>query len=113
MAVAYLICAVLKGSTGALVLTFFLFMLILPIVDGVSSFSGVKIEGSVTFAAGTIIYSLMDPYPVDSSQEFPGMGITMYSFYPTMSTAAIVMLAYAVVAAAISLVLFKKKQLAG
>lgn len=112
MAVAYLISTLLKGTTGATVLTFFLFIMILPIVDGISLFTGSKVEASVTFASGALIYILMDPYPVDWTQEFPG-GFTISNFYPDPSTAAIVMLGYAVVAVMISLVLFKRKQLVG
>ena len=112
MAVAYLISTLLKGTTGATVLTFFLFVMILPIVDGISLVAGTKIDASVTFASDALIYILMDPYPTDWSQEFPG-GFTISNFYPDPSTAAVVMLAYAVIAVLISLVLFKRKQLVG
>ena len=110
-AVGYFISSILKGSTGAIVLTFFLFMIILPIVDGVSSFAGVKIEASVTFAANVITYIVIDPYPVDSYVE--AFGFTIYSYYPTVSSAAIVMFVYAVVAMALSMLMFKRKQLPG
>ena len=111
MAIAYLISSVLKGTTGATVLTFFLFVMILPIVDSVSMFSGVKMSGSVTFAAGVIQYVTQSPYPVDSIQ---GVGaITIHAFYPDPAIAAITMLAYAVIAIVLSLLLFKRKQLAG
>jgi len=111
MAIAYLISSVLKGSTGATVLTFFMFIMILPIVDSVSIFSGVKIEGSVTFAAGVIVYILSDPYPVDSSQSVAGF--TFSNFYPDPALAAITMFVYAAAALLIALLLFKRKQLAG
>ncbi len=111
-AIAYFISSLLKGTTGALVLTFFLLFMILPIVDGVSMFSGVKIEGSVTFAAGAISYILQDPYPADSMMDV-GMGMEIHSFYPSPETAAIVMLLYAVIGCMLSMVLFKRKQLAG
>lgn len=111
MAVAYLVSAVLKGSTGATVLTFFLFIMILPIVDSVSMFAGVKIEGSVTFSAGALIYVLTDPYPVDESQDF---GVfTMNMFYPDPVLAHAVMLGYAAVALVLGIYLFNRKQLAG
>ena len=110
-AVAYLISSVLKGSTGATVLTFLLFIVLLPIVDSVSTFAGVKIDASLTFAAGIIGYIVMDPYPVDAS--FDDYGFTLYLFYPEPSVAALVCLAYAVIAMAISMVLFNRKQLTG
>ncbi|MBN1677669.1 MAG: ABC transporter permease [Candidatus Thermoplasmatota archaeon] len=108
-AVAYLISSVLKGSTGATVLTFLLFIIILPIVDSVSIFSGVKIDASLTFASGAIGYIVYDPYPVDTSLEH--FGFTIYTFYPEPWVAAVVCFAYAVVAIALSLILFYKKQL--
>ena len=111
-AIAYFISSLLKGTTGAIVLTFFLLFMILPIVDGMSMFSGVKIEASVTFAAGAISYVLLDPYPVDSTMDV-GMGFTVHSFYPSPESAAVVMLVYMLVACALSMVLFKRKQLAG
>lgn len=109
--IGYFISSIMKGSTGAIVLTFFLLLMILPIVDSVSMVSGTKIEASVTFAAGAISYILMDPYPADSMQDIGVMEV--HSFYPTPATAAIVLLAYAAVTCVLSAVIFKRKQLAG
>lgn len=111
MAIAYLISSVLKGSTGALVLTFFMFIMILPIVDSVSMIAGVKISASLTFASNVMIYTLYDPYPQDAVNS--DFGMTLYQYYPDPGLSVIVMLAYTVVALALSLFLFKKKQLAG
>ncbi|HIH01690.1 TPA: ABC transporter permease subunit [Thermoplasmata archaeon] len=111
MAIAYLISALFKGTTGATVFTFLLFLLILPIVDGVGLLTGIKLEGSLTFAANVMSYILADPYPVD--WEFSQMGLSYSMFYPTPSTAAIVMAAYALVAIVLGVLLFKRKQLAG
>lgn len=110
-AVAYLISSVLKGTTGATVLTFFMFMIILPIVDTVSQFTGTKIDASLTFAAGITGYIVLDPYPVDTSSE--QFGFTFYAFYPEPWVAAVVFLAYSVAAIALSLLLFYRKQLSG
>ncbi len=112
MAVAYLISSLLKGTTGSTVLTFFLFIMILPIIDSVSILSGVKLGGSVTFAAGVIQYIIQDPYPVDSTSSFGG-GFTFYNFYPEPAIAAITIAVYAVVAIVLSIILFKRKQLSG
>lgn len=111
MAVAYLISSILKGSTGATVLTFFMFIMILPIIDSVSMFSGVKIEGSLTFSANAITYILVDPYPVDEAVEMGGFRFN--SFYPDQVLAAVVMMAYALVSVAMAMFLFNRKQLAG
>lgn len=111
MAVAYLISSLLKGSTGATVLTFFMFIMILPMVDSVSMFAGVKIEGSLTFSAGALIYVLNDPYPADEVMDFGVFSVNTY--YPDPALAHVVMLAYALASLALGLYLFKRRQLAG
>ena len=111
MAIAYLVSSILKGSVGALVLTFFMFIMILPIVDSVGMFAGVKIAASLTFASSVMMYSMSDPYPKDFVNN--DFGIAIHQYYPDPLFSAIVMAVYAVVAIAISLVLFKKKQLSG
>ncbi len=113
MAIAYLISTVLKGSTGATVLTFFLFIMILPIVDSIGSISGFKASWSVTFSAGTISNILMNPYPTDSVTDLPGAGITFHTYIPDPATSALVMLAYAIAAIVISMVLFRRKEMTG
>ncbi len=110
-AVAYLISSVLRGSTGATVLTFLMFIIILPIIDSVSQFTGTKIDASLTFASGITGYIVLDPYPVDTSTE--QFGFTFYAFYPDPWIAAIVFLAYSVICIALSLLLFYRKQLSG
>ncbi|MGQ9588105.1 MAG: ABC transporter permease [Thermoplasmata archaeon] len=112
MAVGYVVSVLMKGTTGATVLTFFLLIMILPIVDSVSMFTGVKMEASLTFASNVLIYILYDPYPVDTTTDF-GAGMSFSQFYPDPLWAAVTMLGYAVAAIAISLVVFKRKQLVG
>lgn len=111
MAIAYLISALLKGTTGATVLTFLLFLLILPIVDGVAMFTETKLEGSLTFSGEVVSYVLLDPYPTDWSYETAGFGFTLY--YPEPAMAALVMAAYALIAMAMGMFLFNRKQLVG
>ena len=110
-AIAYLISSIMKGSTGALVLTFFLFVMILPIVDSVSMFSAVKLSASLTFSAGVMSYSMYDPFPKDSVNS--DFGITIHQYYPDELTSFVVIMIYAVVAIAISIILFKRKELLG
>ncbi len=112
-AIAYLISSVMKGATGSTVLTFFLFVLILPIIDSVGSISGFKASWSVTFSAGVIQNILTSPYPVDSVSVFPGRGITLHSYIPDPSISAIVMLLYALLAVVLSMVLFRRKEMTG
>ncbi len=110
-AVAYLISSLMKGATGAIVLTFLLPMLIFNIIDGVFMVAGVKFEWSLTFSAGVIGYILQDPYPVDTKIDAGAFSFTNY--YPDPTVSAIVMFAWAAVAVVLSLVLFKRKQLSG
>ncbi len=114
-AVGYLISALMKGSTGALVLTFALLFLILPIADGILSFAAVKPEISLTFSAGAIDDVLNTPYPVDSVVRYDlpgGQVFEMYLYYPNVATAFLVMLLYAVGAIAIALWRFSKREMA-
>lgn len=112
LAIAYFISSIMKGTTGATVLTFLLFIIILPIVDSVGLFANVKIEGSLSFASGVITSILIDPYPTDWTQEFTG-GFSFSIYYPTPWIAAVVMFAYMAIAIALSLIIFKRKQLTG
>jgi ABC-2 type transport system permease protein len=113
MAIAYLVSTLMKGTTGAIVLTFFLLFLILPIIDAVGSTSGFRAWWSVTFSGGVMSNILTIPYPVDSVSEIPRAGITIHTYIPDPLTSALVMLAYALIAAAISIVLFRRKQMTG
>jgi len=113
MAIAYLISTLFKGTTGAIVLTFFLLFLILPIIDAVGSTSGFRAWWSVTFSAGVMSNILIIPYPVDSVSDIPSAGITYHNYIPDPATSALVMLAYAITAIVISMVLFRRKEMTG
>ncbi len=110
-AVAYLISAILKSTTGASVLNFFLLILVLPIVDMMVSYAGIRPEGSLTFSAGVIGSVLADPYPVDTTVTMHG--ITSSRFFPDPALAAIVLLAYGLAALAMGILLFRRRQLQG
>jgi ABC-2 type transport system permease protein len=112
MAVGYFISSILKGTTGSLILTLLLFIILLPIVDQLSMVIGTKIDGSLTFSANVMTYILTDPYPTDWILD-TGMGLEITMYYPVPVTAAVVMMTYTVVCLALSMVIFKRKQLAG
>jgi ABC-2 type transport system permease protein len=114
LAVAFFISSIMKGSTGAIVLTFFLMFMILPIVQSVGMVSGMKMWFLVTFTGDLTGTSLnWDHYPVDSVETYPGMGFTLYNYYPDPGTSVVVMVAYLIVFGAISMYLFKRKELTG
>ena len=112
MAIGYFVSSILKGTTGALILTLLLFIILLPIIDGLSMMIGTKIDGSLTFSADVMTYILTDPYPTDWELD-TGMGLQMAMYYPAPTTAAIVMMAYIVICLGLSMIIFRRKQLAG
>jgi len=54
-----------------------------------------------------------DNYPIDSVQTIPGMGFTLYNYYPDPGTSVIVMFAYVAIFVAMSIFLFRRKELTG
>ena len=114
--IGFLLSSVFKGATGALVFTFALLFMLLPIVDGVTAVAGVKVEASLTFAGGTINYILTDPYPHDFPQTFPiaaGQNLTVWNYFPNVGIAIVVMLVYAGISLAIAMVAFQRREMLG
>jgi ABC-2 type transport system permease protein len=121
LGVGYLISAVMKGATGALVFTFAILFLIFPILDGVLSFAGAKPVFSVTFSAEAISYIMQTPYPTDQQLTLPtggafgeggGSTVQIWNYYPDVSTAALVMIIYALIAIAAALIIFQRREMA-
>jgi ABC-2 type transport system permease protein len=119
--VGYLISAVMKGATGALVFTFAILFLIFPILDGVLSFAGAKPVFSVTFSAEAISYIMQTPYPTDQQLTLPtggafgeggGSTVQIWNYYPDVSTAALVMVIYALITIAAALIIFQRREMA-
>ncbi len=120
--VGYLVSAVMKGATGALVFTFAILFLIFPILDGVLSFAGAKPVFSVTFSAQAISYIMQTPYPTDQQLTLPTGGafggggsestVQIWNYYPDVDTAALVMVIYAVITIAAALIIFRRREMA-
>lgn len=116
MGVAYLISSVMKGTMGSTVLTFFLFLLILPMIEGILSFVGVKPWFFITFAGGTISYIMNVPYPQDGSFEMTvggGQTMTIYEFYPDVWVSIAVMLGYLIVCLTLAILRFNRREMVG
>lgn len=112
LALSYFISAIMKGSTGAIILTFFLLLMILPIVQSVGMISGMKMWFLLTFMGDLPTTTLSwDSMPIDHSQT--QFGFTIYNYYPDPGTSVAVLLAYVLIFSAISALLFKRKQLTG
>jgi len=99
VSVAYLLSAYLKSTVSASILTFFLFFLILPIVDSVLTFTAVKPWFSLSFVGGIMTDIMQSPYPTDSSVTAPmgHSGIQIMQYYPVISVSLMVILAYTVI----------------
>lgn len=115
MSVAFFISSVMRGTVGSTLLTFFLFLLILPMIEGVLTFVGVKPSLSITFAGGVLAYILQVPYPVDEVRAFPPNNpqITIHIFYPEVLLSIALMVAYTFIFLLMALWIFKRKQMLG
>ena len=109
---AFLISSAFRGVTGATVLVFFLFIIILPLIDQVlGTILETKPWFSPTFAYGIIQHSLTVPYPTD------GAGILMLEqfgtvqFIPEITTSLLVMAAYTVAACTFSILIFRRREM--
>jgi ABC-2 type transport system permease protein len=114
--VGFLISSILKGSTGALVLTFFLLFMIFPLVDSVGTLGNVEPVPSITYQAGAINAVLSTPYPEDFVQyanETTGLPFNIYFFYPSVGASVVVMIGYIIVCNLAGIVLFKRREMVG
>ncbi len=113
----YLIGTFMKGSTGALVLTFFLLLLILPTVDQtVGMIAGIRPEPSLSFQSGVVDYVFMTPYPEDSTMVIDigeGQNFTFYNLVPKIDLAIVVFLSYMLVCNAVAMWRFKRREMLG
>jgi len=122
LAVAYLFSAVMRSSVYSIMLTFFTFFLILPIVDVLGTIAKFKPWFSITFANGISQYIFQNPYPTDNvfSATAPlglsaAVGGTQASsvvqYYPDVRLSLAVMAAYFVVAFVSSILLFQRREM--
>ncbi|MBM4237391.1 MAG: ABC transporter permease [Euryarchaeota archaeon] len=112
--IGFLISSVMKGSTGALVLTFATFFPILMILDNILTFARVKPDFSINFAAGAIGYVMESPYPTDIVRPFPLPGDPSFEiayYYPEIGIATLVALAYIVATLVLSLFFFSRREM--
>ncbi len=122
LAVAYLFSAVMRSSVYSLMLTFFTFFLILPIVGAVGEFAKFKAWFSITFASGIATNILQTPYPTDKVITTAGGGgfgagpaaagqISVAQYYPTVTLSLAVMAAYFIVAFLLAIVLALRREM--
>jgi len=115
LAVAYLISSVMKGSTGALILTFAVFIFVFSVLAQLlGSLGGVKPWFVLSFTGDTTRYILQTPYPMDYvvTQSFGVKGTyTMHYFFPDVGVSIAVMLGYILVALLLSYIFFKRREM--
>jgi ABC-2 type transport system permease protein len=112
LAVGYLISSVMKGATGALILTFALFLFILTILMGVLTVGGVEPWFLVNFAGGVVGYITQVPYPTSGVGD-PGVGpqLSMNQYIPDIGVSVAVMLTYLVVSLVLAYFFFKRREM--
>jgi ABC-type transport system involved in multi-copper enzyme maturation permease subunit len=109
----------MRSSVYSLVLTFFTFFLILPIIDAVGSVAKFKPWFSITFANGISQYIFDNPYPTDkifttAAPGASGVGVQTYSlaqYYPEVRLSLIVMAVYFIVAFVLSIFLAQRREM--
>jgi ABC-2 type transport system permease protein len=121
LAVAYLFSAMMRSSVYSLILTFFTFFLILPIVDAVGEFAKFKAWFSITFASGIATDILRNPYPTDTviattagrgaGSATAGQMISIAQYYPEVTVSLVVMAAYFIVALLLAIVLARRREM--
>ena len=115
LSIGYLISAVMKGSMGALILTFALFMFIFSIISTALSVGDVDPWFIITYAAQTIQFITQVPYPVGTGSGSivdggaPGMPST--AFIPDVDISIIVMIAYSAISLVLAYVVFKRREM--
>jgi ABC-2 type transport system permease protein len=112
LAVGYLISSVMKGATGALILTFALFLFILTILMGVLTVGGVEPWFLVNFAGGVVGYITQVPYPTSGVGD-PGVGpqLSINQYIPDIGVSVAVMLTYLVVSLVLAYFFFKRREM--
>jgi ABC-2 type transport system permease protein len=108
---AFLISSVLKTSTAALVLTFFMLFMILSLIAAVGSIAGFKPDGELTFAAGTISFIMQTPYPTDTVTNLPGAGFVIHNYVPDIGLSIAVMVIWLLVTAALGYLAFRHREM--
>lgn len=110
-----LVSSFMKGSTGSLILTFFLLFLILPSVDSIFSLVDYPPVISLTFASMAITAVLRVPYPPATDKliiPLEGFGeFVTYIHTPPVLTAVTVMIAWTLLTIVLAYFLFQRREM--
>ena len=118
LAIAYLFSAIFRSSVYSIVLTFFTFFLILPIIDRVgASVAHFKPWFTLTFASGIVLDILQQPYPVDVVRTVERTfrnttrTLTVAQYYPSVAQALAVIFVYFVIGLILALYITKRREM--
>jgi len=112
MSIAFLISSAFRGTTGATVLVFFLFIMILPMIEQVlGNIAEIRPWFIPTFANGIIQNSLTVPYPTESANIFMFEQFGTFKFIPEISQSVLVMIAYTLAASVSSILIFRRREM--
>jgi ABC-type transport system involved in multi-copper enzyme maturation permease subunit len=105
----FLFSALLKGSMGATLLSFFTFFLILSIVSEVISLVGVEPWFLPNYASG-MITQVINPQK-DTVITVPNSSLKIYTFYPKYPISIIVLVLYFTATLALAIMITRRKQM--
>lgn len=113
MSLAFLISSFLKGPTGAAVLIFFLFILVLPMFDQLLiNVTETKPWFTPSFSATIRENVIFVPYPSDFPEgETPRGPFDHHRFVAYIEESLVVMFTYIIMTSLISLYIFKRKEM--
>jgi ABC-2 type transport system permease protein len=118
LAVAYLFSAIMRSSVFAFTLTFFTFLLILPIFDAVTAVAKFKAWFSITFASKIATNILQDPYPTDKvitstsgTSTAGSLTVQVAHYSPAVTVSLAVMAAYFIAAFLLAVVLTQRREM--
>lgn len=113
ISMGFMISSLMKGSTGALILTFALLLMIMPMISGIMSLTDVKPDFLLSFAGDSIGNMMQTPYPQDSKMTFDANGqvMTIWNYYAQPWIATAVMLVYGAVTFVLGFLAFRKREM--
>jgi len=111
--ISFFVSAVSRGPTGAAIIVFLLFILILPLIDQfMITFAEVKPWFSPTFSKGIIENIILVPYPIDLEPgEFARGPYDFHRFVPYIDESILNMFAYIITFSLASIYFFCRREM--
>ncbi len=109
MSFSYIFNASLNSSTIAMILVFFIYFMIFPIIQGIHSFTGIEPIYVLTYYSEAITEILTPHTP--RVQELVIGDVRIYTFYPDIAIAMIVLVIYTLASSVIAVYIFKTREL--